>query len=117
MEIRLRGHKNICEEIAEEYEKLIRFGALREGEKLPSCRALALQLGINPNTAERAFALLEQRGFVKTIPKKGAFVCAPTGENHAREEAKRQLAAMKAAGLTLAEVSALAKEVYKEENE
>ena len=36
MEIRLRGQKNISEEIAEEYEKLIRFGALREGDKLPS---------------------------------------------------------------------------------
>ena len=36
MEIFLRGKKNISEEIAEEYEKYIRCGALREGEKLPS---------------------------------------------------------------------------------
>lgn len=113
MEIRLRGHKNICEEIAEEYEKLIRFGALREGEKLPSCRALAMQLGINPNTAERAFAELERRGLVKTIPKKGVFVCKPPGGDPLREEAKRQLAAMKAANLTLKEVISLAKEVFK----
>lgn len=70
MEIRLRGKKSISEEIAGEYEKLIRYGALREGEKLPSCRALALELGINPNTVERAFAELERRGLVRTIPKR-----------------------------------------------
>ena len=115
MEIRLRGQKNISEEIAEEYEKLIRFNVLREGEKLPSCRALALQLGINPNTAERAFAELERRGLVKTIPKKGVFVCS-SGETLVYEEAKRQLSAIRKAGLPKEELLALIEEVYKEED-
>ncbi len=115
MEIRLRGQKNISEEIAEEFEKLIRFGALREGEKLPSCRALALQLGINPNTAERAFMELERRGLVKTIPKKGVFVCA-AGADLVHREAKRQLVAIKDAGLTRGELIALIDEIYREES-
>ena len=114
MEIRLRGQKNISEEIAEEYEKLIRFGALREGEKLPSCRALALQLGINPNTAERAFAELERRGLVMTIPKKGVFVYT-SGELLVQEEAKRQLRAIRQAGLSKDELLALIEEIYEEE--
>lgn len=116
MEIRLRGQKNISEEIAEEYEKLIRFGALREGEKLPSCRALAMQLGINPNTAERAFTELERRGLVKTIPKKGVFVCA-TGEDLMHQEAKRQLIAIKRAGISKEELLSLVKEIYEEGGE
>ena len=114
MEIRLRGQKNISEEVAEEYEKLIRYGALREGDKLPSCRALALQLGINPTTAERGFALLEQRGLVKTIPKKGVFVCAADG-TLLHEEAKRQILALKQAGLPLSELLDLAKQLYEED--
>ena len=115
MEIRLRGKKNISEEIAEEYEKYIRFGALREGDKLPSCRALARQLGINPNTVERAFAELERRGLVHTLPKKGAFVCAPREHGHAEEEAERQLAAIRAAGLTRGQVLALVDKIFGED--
>lgn len=117
MEIRLRGKKNISEEIAEEYEKYIRFGALREGEKLPSCRALALQLGVNPNTVERAFSALEKRGLVRTLPKKGVFVCAPQEQGHAEEEAERQLRAIRAAGLTRGQVLALVDKVFKEEKD
>lgn len=40
---RLRGKKNVYEQIVEEYARFIRTGALKEGEKLPSCRALAAQ--------------------------------------------------------------------------
>ena len=116
MEIRLRGQKTISEEIAEEYEKLIRFGALREGDKLPSCRALAMQLGINPNTAERAFAELERRGLVTPIPKKGVFVSASGGELLIKE-ARRQLAAIKKAGLTQEELISLVREIYGEERQ
>ena len=114
MEIRLRGKKSICEEIVDEYEKLIRYGALREGEKLPSCRSLAANLGINPNTVERAFSELERRGLVWTIPKKGVFVHNVHGEDRMTEEAKRQLRAMKGAGLTLEQIVAMAKEIFKD---
>ena len=44
MEIRLTGKKSIYEEITEAYERYIRLGALREGERLPSVRALAMRL-------------------------------------------------------------------------
>ena len=81
MEVYLSGKRNIYEEIVETYAKYIRTGALRAGEKLPSCRGLAMQLGINPNTVERAYSELEKRGLIRTLPKKGAFV---------REEAKEQ---------------------------
>ena len=81
MEVYLSGKRNIYEEIVETYAKYIRTGALRAGEKLPSCRGLAMQLGINPNTVERAYSELEKRGLIRTLPKKGAFV---------REEAEEQ---------------------------
>lgn len=74
MQIRLPGIKNVSEELADECEKYIRAGALRKGEKLPSCRAMAGMLGINPNTVERAYSLLERRGLAVTLPKSGVFV-------------------------------------------
>lgn len=113
MEVRLSGKRSIYEDIVEEYARFIRLGVLREGEKLPSCRALAMQLGINPNTVERAFGELERRGLVRTIPKKGAFVHRmDDAAEHARAEAVRQLKEMRAAGLTAREVYALAREVF-----
>ena len=117
MEIFLRGKKNISEEIAEEYEKYIRCGALREGEKLPSCRALAAQLGVNPNTVERAFSGLERRGLVRTLPKKGVFVCARGPESHAEEAAERQLRALKAAGLTREQALSVLHKVFGEDGD
>ena len=118
MLIRLKGKKNIYEEIVEDYTRYIRTGVLAKGEKLPSCRALASELGINPNTVERAYAELERQGLVRTIPKKGAFV-ALSGDGRAalREEAARQLRAWKTAGLQREELAALADKIYSEKTE
>ena len=118
MDIRLSGKRNIYEDIVTEYARFIRLGVLREGDKLPSCRALAAKLGINPNTVERAFSELEKQGLIRTIPKKGAFVHRiADADEHAREEARRQLQAMKDAGLSADDVHALVGEVFGEETE
>ena len=37
-------------------------GVLASGDKLPSVRAMASQLSINPNTIQRAYAELEAEG-------------------------------------------------------
>ena len=47
---------------------------MREDEKLPSCRALASELGINPNTVQRAYNVLENDGYITVLPKKGVYV-------------------------------------------
>ena len=113
MFVRLKGKKNIYEEIVDEYSRYIKAGVLAEGEKLPSCRALAGELGINPNTVERAYAELERQGLVRTIPKKGAFVAvAGDADNVLREEAERQLNAWKGAGLGRDELEALIDKIY-----
>ena len=117
MEVYLSGKRNIYEEIVETYAKYIRTGALRAGEKLPSCRALAAQLGVNPNTVERAFSELERRGLVRTLPKKGVFVCARGPESHAEEEAERQLRALKAAGLTREQALSVLHKVFGEDGD
>ena len=109
----MKGKKNIYEEIVDDYTRYILSGALAEGEKLPSCRALAAQLGINPNTVERAYAELERQGLIRTLPKKGAYVAhAGGGREVLYEEAKHRTAALKSAGLTKEELFALAEKIY-----
>ena len=34
----------------------------------------AAELRVNPNTVQRAYSLLEEKGLIRSIPKKGAFV-------------------------------------------
>lgn len=122
--------KNVYEQIVEEYTKYIRTGALRAGEALPSCRRLAEQLGINPNTVQRAWAELERRGLIVAIPKKGAFVAEIPPELQAENpalrpgaqsggeraallgEAAEQIGRWREAGLTEAELSALIRQIY-----
>lgn len=49
-------------------------GQLEIGDKLPSIRSLAAQLGINPNTVARVYRELELRGFVESRSGSGCFV-------------------------------------------
>ena len=49
-----RDSRPIYEQIRDGLRKLIVTGALSADEKLPSVRALAAQLAINPNTIQRA---------------------------------------------------------------
>ena len=49
-------------------------GKLAVGAQLPSVRALAEQLVVNPNTVARAYADLVREGLIETRPGKGVFL-------------------------------------------
>ena len=74
MKITLKGKDNVYEQIVNEYKKFIELGIIKKDEKMPSCRTLAMELGINPNTVVRAYSVLEEGGYIITLPKKGAYV-------------------------------------------
>lgn len=44
------------------------------GEKLPSVREMAVQMGVNPNTIQRAYSELERMNIVETRRGQGTFV-------------------------------------------
>lgn len=85
LKIVINNKQSIYLEVADKIEKFIKIGVYKKGEKLPSCRSLASELGVNPNTIERAYSLLEEKGVVYTISKKGFFVCE-TKEKEANNE-------------------------------
>jgi GntR family transcriptional regulator len=71
----------------------IRFGIasgfLMPGEQLPTVRALAVELAINPNTVIKAYTELEREGVLTTEQGSGTFV-APEVERRPLSEAERK---------------------------
>ena len=111
-----RDSRPIYEQIKDGFKKLIATGAIGADEKLPSVRALATQLSINPNTIQRAYAELESEGYTYSVPGKGSFA-APRSEAHQARKAElteqfRALAAeLRSLGVSEEELCALIKEV------
>lgn len=86
-----RDSQPIYGQIKDGLRRMIVSGALEPGEKLPSVRAMAMDLAINPNTIHRAYSELEAEGFIYSIPGKGSFAAqrekteSPHGSDPARE--------------------------------
>ena len=68
--------------------KMAAAGAFGGDGQLPSVRSVAQELGVNPNTVQKAYGLLERDGVICSLPGKGSFL---TGDQNAvdkqREEA------------------------------
>lgn len=79
----------IYEQIYTQIKGAILRGECREGEPLPSIRALAKELRISVITTKRAFDDLERDGFIYSVQGKGSFVAVKNREL-LREEYLRQ---------------------------
>ena len=60
-------------QIVDNFIKYIELGVYKYNDKLPSVRSVAVEMGINPNTIQRAYQILETKGYITTIEKKGDF--------------------------------------------
>lgn len=74
----------VYEQIVQQMEVLLLSGELKPGDPMPSVRGLATDLGVNPNTIQKAYAELDHRGMTTSVPGRGSFV---------REDAMDQLIA------------------------
>ena len=66
----------VYQQIADHIRRAIAAGVYRAGEMIPSLRALALELHVNPNTVKRAFETLERDGVIYARKGLGMFVTA-----------------------------------------
>ncbi|WP_051638476.1 GntR family transcriptional regulator [Butyrivibrio sp. NC2002] len=73
IEIDYRDKRPIYEQISSKMEGLILRGIIGPDEALPSVRSLAMDLSINPNTIQKAYDNLEQRGFCYSVAGRGRF--------------------------------------------
>lgn len=84
-ELDLRSRVPIYEQLADKIIELIINKVLKPDEQLPSVRTLSGDLTINPNTIQKAYRELENRGYIYSLPGKGNFVKpAVPGGNSAR---------------------------------
>lgn len=66
----------IYEQIASQIKGMILNGSLKEGDALPSMRALAQDLRVSVITTKRAYEILEAEGFIQSFTGRGSFVSA-----------------------------------------
>ena len=88
-ELDFRSGIPIYSQIVEQVKRLIASGKLRQGDQLPTVRALAQELRVNFNTIARAYRLLDEAGIISTQQGRGTYILeAPSAE--ASEQLKRQ---------------------------
>lgn len=90
IQLNYRDSRPIYEQVRDGLRQLLMAGGILPGEKLPSVRALAANLTINPNTIQRAYEALEKEGYVYTLIGKGTFAAERSDVN---EERRRELMA------------------------
>lgn len=92
LEFRIATGSNLplYRQIGDQVRKAVANGSLVEGEQLPSVRALAELLVINPNTVARAYADLMHEGVLESQPGKGLFV-AKRRQKFSKAERLRRL--------------------------
>ena len=72
----LRDRKQLYEQLIDNIKNLILTGELMPDDKLPSVRSLAKELGINPNTIQKAYSELERQGVIMSLQGRGSIVLA-----------------------------------------
>lgn len=113
------GKQHIYVEVAQRYKNYIDLGVLKAGDKLPSVRMAAEEMGVNPNTVQKAYTELESEGYIYSLPKKGVFV-SDVKESKAHENAKtamldelrNTLTVLKDSGINKDTIANIIKEVY-----
>lgn len=111
------------------YDQLVRgvvrlkmLGVLQPGDQLPSVRNLAAQLGVNPNTVQKAYQLLETQNVIYSVSGKGSFISAMDSASAellaaAEGRVKNILAEAMQTGVSREAILRLVNEIYREGSE
>ena len=75
-ELTLQGGVAIGRQIQTQVRDCIVLGQLVPGEQLPTVRAMAVELAVNPRVVNQAYRELEQEGFLTSEEGSGTFVAA-----------------------------------------
>lgn len=111
----------IYDQIINGIMRLKALDVLKAGDKLPSVRNMAISLGINPNTVQKAYAMLEAKGVICTVSGKGAFIseddnAADAIIEAAKESFEASVKSAKAMGLSPDTLRAVITKIYMEES-
>ena len=109
------------------YLRIVRFiragvaaGSIADGDEMPSRRVVSATLGVNPNTVQKAYKLLEDEGLMVSRPgAKSCAVVTPETVEAARarlraEEIGRVVSALRASGMEKSEALELISRLWDE---
>src|SRR6266550_881742 len=80
----------VYKQIVHRITSAIADGTLKEGDRLPTIRALREQLDINPNTVAKAYRELELKGVISTERGSGCFVAPPQEQPRVSAKEKKE---------------------------
>ncbi len=108
----------IYDQIVNSVIRLKVVGVLKDGDKLPSVRQLALKLSVNPNTVQKAYAILETNGVIYSVTGKGSFISEDETAKDAileaaKDDFKRAVEEAFRKGLAKEELENILKQIYK----
>ena len=118
-----RSRLPIYEQLYQNITRMAALGALAKNEQIPSVRALAQELGVNPNTVQKAYRQLEEEGLIQSRPGAGSHITASREQIDQirselfRTEVQETVAAMKGMGLKKEEAVELLRRLYDKEEE
>ena len=117
--INMQSNVAVFAQIENEVRFAIASGALRPGDKLPTVRAVAEKLDINPNTVAKAYRDLEIMGLVYTRRGMGIFIrdgveskCQSECERDIISKMHEVVAEAKAAGMKESDIKSIAKKCF-----
>ena len=99
----------------------IAAGTVQDGDELPSRRTLSALLGVNPNTIQKAFRLLEEEGLISSRTGSKSCVCLSDQQSQAMQQqlpntqTLEYIEKMRAMGLTRSQTIALIETLWKED--
>ena len=113
----------IYEQLISQFEARIMCGDIDPEGKLPSVRQLSQELGINPNTLQRAYTEIERRGLCVSVPGNGRFLSKDALERLRSDSMlkaaglEEQMIALRDLGVTKETILAITERVFAPEND
>ncbi len=111
-------------QLGEQISLLVRRGALKPGDCMPTVRTLAVDLGVNANTVARVYRDLQRQGLLRLERGVGTFVSDATEGRAVEErdfkaiadEAAKLVELSRRAGLSAGELAQLVESLYREQS-
>lgn len=115
-----KSKQPIYEQLIEQLRKQLFLGVAQAGQPLPSVRQLATELGINPNTIQKAYRRMEAEGMIVSVPGKGSFISDDLADmlkkqrDEQMEKTKMQIITCREMGLDQQLIHELTDRIYEE---
>jgi len=121
--LQLRSKIPIYEQIVTQVKQLIMDGALKDGDPIPSMRALAKTLKVSVITVQKAYEDLQRKGFIESLAGRGTFIRVQSMDDikleywaEIKEHVEKLAKLAHSSGIGTAEVIDLIKTVMEEQN-